>query len=264
MTLSATALVTLVQAKNYLRVDPAASLQINAEFVDVGNGSTSIFTLDNTPVAGSLELFVDNVLQVEDTDFTISGATITFDTAPVLDKGITAYYYAAAGANTFEKYDDDLLESLIEAATKKAEDYAGRAFVQRQIVETHIGDNKQVLELYKRPVVSIAGITVGGDDLTDYTERLTIGRIYHYTVWPLDYEIVVTYTAGYGANRAAAQVLVPDAVTAVLGAVAVWYENRMGVKSQNIAGVGSIDYGSQEGLPEASKKKLDMLRVSVL
>lgn len=263
MSLSDTALVTCVQAKNYLRIDAAASLHIDAEYVGMGDGSNKEFDLDNTPVEGSLKLYVDGTLQVEDTDFTISGATVTFTTAPILNKAITASYDYAAEANTFESYDDDLLERLIEAATKKAEDYTGRAFVQREITETHIGDNKQVLKLYKQPVVEVTTVTVGGD-LTDYSERLSIGRLYSLIVWPEDYEIVVVYTAGYGANRAAAQALIPDAVIAVLGAVAAWYENRMGVKSQNISGIGSIDYGDPEGLPEASKKKLDSLRVNVL
>lgn len=264
MSLSNTALVSLVQAKNYLRVDAAAGLHVDAEFLGVGDGEDKTFDLDHTPVEGSLILKVNDVLQVEDTDFTLAVATITFEIAPPLNEGITASYDYAAGDNTFESYDDNILEQLIEAGTKKAEDYCGRAFVQREIVETHIGDNKQVLRLYRQPVVSVASITVGGDALTAYTERLTIGRIYHLVVWPLDYEVVVTYTAGYAANRAATQVLIPDAVIAVLGAVALWYENRMGIKSQNISGVGSVDYGDPEGLPEASKDKLDSLRVNVL
>ena len=269
MALSDIALITLIQAKNYLKVDAVASLQIFAEYVGTGNPPNKIFTLDNTPTTGSLKLYVANelgvpVLQTEITHYSISEATITFVTAPASDRAVTAAYDKAAAANTFESYDDDLLERLIEAATKKAEDYTGRAFVQREITETHIGDNKQVLKLYKQPVVDVDSITVAGEALTQWSERLSIGRIYHYTVWPADYEIVVTYTAGYGANRAATQALVPDAVMAVLIAVAVWYENRMGIKSQNISGVGSIDYGDPEGLPEASKKKLDSLRVNVL
>lgn len=264
MALSDTALITLVQAKNYLRVDAAASLHVEAEFLGVGDGSDVTFDLDNTPIDGSLKLYVDGVLQVEDTDFTISGVTITFTTAPTLDDGITASYDYAAGDNTFESYDDDLLEILIEAATKKAEEYTGRAFIQGEVTETHIGDNTIVLKLYKQPVVSITSITVGGDALTSYTERLTIGRIYHPIIWSLDYEIVVVYTAGYAATRAATQALIPDAVIAVLVAVAAWYENRMGVKSQDISGIGLIDYGDSDGLPEASRKKLDSIKVSVI
>lgn len=257
MALSDVALVTLIQAKNYLRVDVASSLHIDAEFLGVGDGADKTFDLDHTPAEGSLILKVNDVLQVETTDFTISGVTITFETAPTTNHGITASYDYAAGADTFESYDDDLLERLIEAVTKKAEDYTGRAFVQREIVETHIGDNKQVLKLYKQPVVSVDSITIAGDALTDFTERLTIGRIYHPVVWPLDYEIVVTYTAGYGTGRAATQALVPDAVTAVLLILAFFFENRTDkVDSINISGIGSNSFK----LPSQAEDLLDTLR----
>ncbi len=115
MALNDLALVTLIQAKNHLRIDAAASLHIAAEYVGVGAPPAVEFPLDNTPVEGSLQLYVDGTLQVEDTDFTISGATITFTTAPGSGLAITASYDTAAGANTFESYDDDLLENLIEA-----------------------------------------------------------------------------------------------------------------------------------------------------
>jgi len=264
MALSDASLVTLVQAKNYLRIDVAASLHIDAEFLGVGDGADKTFDLNNTPIEGSLKLYVNDVLQVEDTDFTISVATITFETAPTLNHGITASYDYAAGDDTFESYDDLELESLIAAATKKAEDYTGRAFIQREVVETHIGDNKQVLKLYKQPVTEVIGITVADEALTDFTERLTIGRLYHLVVWPLDYEIVITYTAGYAATRSGAQALVPDAVTFVLQAVAYLYENRIAAKSQSISGIGAIDYGELEGIPKVMFGQLDSLRVSVL
>jgi len=268
MALSATALIDLTQAKNYLRVDTASSLHVDAEYVGVGTeGGEDEFPLigNKVPISGSLKLYVENVLQDEDTNFSIASYTITFKAGSVPGDGdiITASYDYTATVDTFESYDDLLIEDLIEAATKKAEDYVGRAFVQREITETHIGDNKQVLRLYKRPVVDVDTITIGGESLTSWSERLSIGRVYHLVVWPEDYEIVVVYTAGYGADRAATQALVPDAVTAVLIAVATWYENRLGVKSQNISGVGSIDYGDPDDLPEASKKKIGSLRVNV-
>ncbi len=261
MTLSITALVDVTQAKTYLRVDAAASLHVDAEFIGVGDGADKTFDLDHTPVSGSLRLYVDNVLQVETTDYSISGATVTFVVAPSLNDGLTANYDYAASADTFEAYDDDLLERLIAAATKKAEDYTGRVFLQRELVETHIGDAKQVLRLYKWPVVSVTSITIGGKALTTYTERLTIGRIYHTSVWPLDYEIVITYTAGYGDDRAATQPLVPSAVTAVLLILANLYENRVDqVKSENVAGVGSVTYD----VPSQAKELLNPLRVNTL
>lgn len=45
------------------------------------NGSNAEFTLDNTPVAGSEEVFVNGILQDEGSgnDYTISGDTITFE-----------------------------------------------------------------------------------------------------------------------------------------------------------------------------------------
>lgn len=266
MALSDNALVTLVQAKAHLRVDAAASLHVDAEFLGVGYDTTKVFDLDHIPVEGSLKLYVNDALQIEDTHFTISELTVTFETAPTVGHGITANYDYAAGANTFESYDDDLLENLIEAATKKAEDYTGRAFVQREIVETHIGDNTQVLKLYKQPVASVASITVGGDELTTFTERLTIGRIYHLVVWPLDYEVVVTYTAGYGAGRVATQALIPDAVVAVLLMVAYLYENRTDmVHGESISGVGSVTYELPLYIEKSGAKQyLDALRVNVL
>ncbi len=261
MTLSATALVNLTQAKNYLRVDAAADLHVDAEFAGVGDGADKTFDLDHTPVGGSLRLYVDNTLQVETTDYSISGVTVTFVVAPSLNDGITANYDYTASADTFEAFDDESLERLIAAATSKAEAYTGRVFVQRELVETHIGDAKQVLRLYKRPVVSVGGITIGGEALTTYTERLTVGRIHHTVVWPLDYEIVVTYTAGYGADRAATQLLVPDAVTAVLLMLANLYENRVDqVVSENVAGIGSVTYG----VPSQAKELLNPLRVNIL
>lgn len=158
MTLSATALVDLTQAKAHLRVDTAASLHVSAEFVGVGTGAALTLDLDHTPIDGTLRLYVDNTLQVEGTNFTIATATITFVTVPVLDKGITANYDYAATDDTFESYDDLLLDNLIEAATKKAEEFTGRAFIQRAETEKHFGDGTKVLKLYRQPAVSITSV----------------------------------------------------------------------------------------------------------
>jgi len=173
MSLSDNALVTLIQAKNFLKVDATASLHVDAEFVALGDGTTKAFSLGHTPVEGSLKLYVNNVLQVETTNYSLSGASITFVAAPTLNYPITASYDYSSATDTFEAYDDDLLEKLIEAATKKAEDYTGRYFVQRVITESHQGDGSEILRLYKRPVVSITAVSykrIGnaiGDGSTD-------------------------------------------------------------------------------------------------
>jgi len=159
MSLSATALVDLTQTKMYLRVSTASYLQVYAEYAGMGDGITKVFALDYAPVEGSLRLYVDGVLQAELTHFTISGSTITFVTAPANGKPITADYDRVSPDNTFESYDDDILEKLIEAATEEAEKYTGRAFVQREITESHLGDGSSILRLYKRPVVSITSVS---------------------------------------------------------------------------------------------------------
>lgn len=158
MSLSDIALVTLNQAKNYIRADAAVTLQVFAEYVGMGDGETVEFTLDHTPLEGTLKLYVNGVLQVEDTDFTLSTATITFETAPTLNYAITASYDYAAGDDTFESFDDDLLEQIINGATLAAEKYTERAFVQRSITERHHGDGLDILRLWRQPVVSITSV----------------------------------------------------------------------------------------------------------
>jgi len=263
MALNDTALVTLVQAKNYLRVDAAASLHIDAEYVGAGDGTTVAFPLDYAPLDGTLKVYVNSVLKTETTHYTYTGTTLTFTTAgkPGVGAGITVSYDYATEDDTFESYDDDLLERLIAAATKKAEDYTGRVFIQREITETHLGDSTQMLKLYKQPVVDVTSVSVGGVALTSWSERLSIGRIYHLIVWPLDYEIVVVYQAGYGADRDAAQLLVPDAVAAVLLIVADLFENRGDkVDSINITGLGSTSYK----LPSRAAELLNPMRTNLV
>lgn len=328
MSLSDTALVTLVQAKNFMRKDAASSLNVVAEYVGLGDDETVEYTLDNTPISGSLKLYVNGTLQVEDTDFTIDTATITFESAPTDTYPITASYDYAASDNTFEAYDDDLIENLINAATKKTEDYAGRAFVQRSITDSVNGTGRDTIRIPKTPVVSIdsvsykkvvgkkgdgsttpfdLGYTPKSDSLTvyvngseqtvdedytlssqtvtftsapadgakiifrfeveldlmdDYTERLHIGRLKG--SWYKDYDYVVVYTAGYGSTMAAAQAAVPDAVMAVLSAVAVWYENRIGLKSESVTGIGSVEYGDPGVLPEISKRYLSSINRNLI
>ena len=71
MSLSPTALITLLQAKQYTRLDAAASVRVDMENVGTGNGSNKAFALDYAPIEGSLKLYVDFALKVENTDFTI-------------------------------------------------------------------------------------------------------------------------------------------------------------------------------------------------
>lgn len=170
--------------------------------------------------------------------------------------------------------DTELLEELILSATKEVEEFCGRKFITQTITETHVGNGETYLELNYWPVTDVTSITVDGTALTatEWSERLTIGRVYcaevwesavdASAVWELDSEIVIVYTAGHDSSRAAAQAKVPQAVTAVKMLVAEQYENREGVKSVSIDGVGSTVYDTDK-MP-AWQKKVWPLKVSVL
>lgn len=57
------------------------------------NGSTTAFTLAFTPVTtNSVSVYLDGVLQIVTTDYSISTATITFTTAPALGQSLIAVY----------------------------------------------------------------------------------------------------------------------------------------------------------------------------
>jgi hypothetical protein len=328
MALNTTALVTLPEAKNYMRKDAAAALHVDAEYVGAGDGAETHFSLDHAPVSGSLKLYLNNIPLTETTHFTISGANITFVVYPPNGQPITASYDYAAGDDTFEGYDDVLLEHLINAATKKCEDETGRAFIQRSITDSINGSGMDALRLPKAPVVSVSsvsyrrvvvktgdattlafalGYTPKSDTLTVYIDgvlkstpadyslsaqtvtftaapaldaeivfrfevKLTLGTNYTEKLhmarlvgsWVKDYEYVVTYTAGYGSTRVLAQAAVPEAVMAVLAAVAIWAENRLGVKSEGVTGVGSVEYSDPGHLPALSRSYLSRLNRNLI
>lgn len=156
--------------------------------------------------------------------------------------------------------DDETIMRLIEAATKKAEDFAGRAFVQRAITENRIGTDDTLLSLHRQPIVTVTSVTLDSISLvkdTGYIELLDMGWLKRSAGWKKDKLIVVVYTAGYGTDRAATQVLIPDAVTAVLLILADLYENRGDtVDSVSISGLGSTSYK----LPSRAEKILNNLK----
>lgn len=57
------------------------------------NGSNTVFTLTQAPVPpASLMLFLNGVLQLQGTDYILSGSTITFTNAPTAGAWIEAFY----------------------------------------------------------------------------------------------------------------------------------------------------------------------------
>ncbi len=57
------------------------------------DGVNAVFTLTNAPnPTSSLQLFLTGVMQLQGTDYTLAGSTITFSSAPGAGSWITAYY----------------------------------------------------------------------------------------------------------------------------------------------------------------------------
>lgn len=56
------------------------------------NGSNTAFTLANTPVSGSLMLFLGGSVQTKDVDYSLSGTSITFTSAPYSGAVLIAWY----------------------------------------------------------------------------------------------------------------------------------------------------------------------------
>lgn len=83
-------------------VIPASLIGIVPKFeVPTGtvNGSNTVFTLSATPVANaSVIMVLDGVTQTNGTDYTVSGTTVTFTTAPTTGTEVVAIYNSAASA----------------------------------------------------------------------------------------------------------------------------------------------------------------------
>jgi len=70
-----------------------ADIQVENESANC-NGATVAFTLSNTPVANSLQVFLNGLLQEEGSgkDYTYAGTTVTFATAPVSGDILIIHY----------------------------------------------------------------------------------------------------------------------------------------------------------------------------
>lgn len=62
------------------------------------NGSNTVFTLAQTPIENdAVDVFLDGLKQLPTTDYSVSGVTITFVTAPATGQILKADYIRAKG-----------------------------------------------------------------------------------------------------------------------------------------------------------------------
>lgn len=57
-----------------------------------GDGATTDFTLDFTPKTNSLRLWNQGILQDSDTEYSLTGKVISFNTAPKSGRKVEAWY----------------------------------------------------------------------------------------------------------------------------------------------------------------------------
>lgn len=62
------------------------------------NGSNTVFTLAQTPVENeAVDVYLDGLKQIPTTDYSISGTTITFVSAPVAGQNLRVDYIRSRG-----------------------------------------------------------------------------------------------------------------------------------------------------------------------
>ena len=114
--------------------------------------------------------------------------------------------------------DDARLVPACDAASEELERQTGCVFVTRTVTETRNGDNRSVLKLRARPPVAVTSLTIGGSVVpaSSYSLDPDLGLLWLTTgAFPAGFgNVVVVYTAGYGAQDAAT--LPADVVRACL------------------------------------------------
>lgn len=70
----------------------ASSIVTNETPSGAINGTNTSFTLANTPVVGSVEVYLNGLLQTVSDDYTISGSTITYTVAPIAGDVLRVQY----------------------------------------------------------------------------------------------------------------------------------------------------------------------------
>ncbi len=192
------------------------------------------------------------------------GLTRTVDPATALLT--TAEAKAQVQIPSSDTSQDSYLDDLVTAATEKAEQYTGRAFINQTWELTLDDFPAWALTLPRPPLVSVSSIAYVDDNGDSQTLSSSLyivgtkskpGRLTptYDQVWPSTRNIIeavtVTYVAGYGSAASS----VPDrALQAVRLTVANWYANREAVVVGTISGE----------LPQNAMWLLNGLRVGVV
>lgn len=99
-----------------------STVQVNASFVDgvalsgTLNGSNAVFTVSQVPIAGSLAVYRNGLLQTAGVDYTLSASTLTFmpNSVPSSTDTLSAYYRVAGSTTTVTFVDSEVPTGTID------------------------------------------------------------------------------------------------------------------------------------------------------
>jgi hypothetical protein len=144
-----------------------------------------------------------------------------------------------AWLNLTSTADDDLLQSLVTAASVFIETWLGRPILLGRYTEIRDGTGGRVMSLANGPVVSVMGLSIDGVTIPPSTGPTTPGylvgatriALVGYRFTPRLGNVVIAYTAGYAA-------VPPDVAQACNELCAMRYRerDRIGLASKGLAG----------------------------
>lgn len=137
------------------------------------NGSNVTFTLANTPpAAAGVMVVLNGVVQYQGIDYTVSGTTITFTSAPATGSSIFAYYGASGGGAGTVTSVSVVTANGVSGSVANSTTTPAITLSLGAIVPTSV--NSVVISGSSTPTLAITGTTaVSGTNTGDQTISLT-------------------------------------------------------------------------------------------
>lgn len=151
---------------------------VTSESLGTGDDTETEFSVDNNYVInGTYAIYIDGVLQIETTDYTINLNTgvVTFLVAPASGKAITADYWYAEIA-------DAVVEDWISVVQEQMDDELNTSFESTSITNSYYDYKKErsfyKIKLWKKPIISIDSLEINEAEASDTADWKTLTEGY--------------------------------------------------------------------------------------
>lgn len=158
----------------------AKSLSFTGESLGTGDGSTTLFTAANTPVAtGSETVYLDAAPQTRDTDYTIvySTGAVTFTVAPGIGVAVTMDYRHGRVNELVFMVSVPLKDSVIDITTTSDSDADGllsdESPKNHRTIFSYLDENQQVADLAWTWTQS-GRVFGSSNNLLEWSETMTV------------------------------------------------------------------------------------------